>query len=263
MSKSVVAGIDAGSTALKVALYDGKRFSYQIRPAGWNPREEALALLKEAACGWQIDMCELKRVVGTGYGRNNLPFVTHTMTEITCHAKGAAYLCPGAKTVVDIGGQDAKAIRLDQFGHVQDFVMNDKCAAGTGRFLQVMTMALGIQLCALADMSLAGVTPCPINAMCTVFAESEVIGLLNQGKDRHEILAGIIKSITGRVAAMADRINPQVPVVLTGGMSRITTLINYLEQDLGLRVIVPEQAVFAGAIGAALLAWDKNEKSEA
>ena len=261
MSQSVVAGVDAGSTALKVALYDGKRFSYHIRPAGWNPREETLALLKEAACGWQIDIRELKQVVGTGYGRSNLPFVAQTMTEITCHAKGAAYLCPDANTVVDIGGQDAKAIRIDHFGRVQDFVMNDKCAAGTGRFLQVMTMALGIPLSTLADMSLEEVAPCPINAMCTVFAESEVIGLLNQGKDRYTILAGIIKSITGRVTAMAGRINPQEPVVLTGGMSRITTLINYLEQDLGQKVIVPEQAVFAGAIGAALLAWDKNEKS--
>lgn len=187
MMARVVAGIDAGSTAIKVAFYDGERLACWLRPAGWSPREEARALLAQAAGEWRMELADFGPIVGTGYGRTGLTFTSRSATEITCHARGAAFLQPGASTVIDIGGQDSKVIRVNGAGRVEDFLMNDKCAAGTGRFLQVMAHALGMELAEVNSMSLAGVEACRINSMCTVFAESEVIGLLNQGYSRQEI----------------------------------------------------------------------------
>ncbi|HMM22253.1 MAG TPA: acyl-CoA dehydratase activase [Selenomonadales bacterium] len=254
--KQVVAGVDAGSTAIKIALYDGGKFGCWIRPAGWSPREESDALLRQAAQEWRLEVADLKTIVGTGYGRTSLAYVSKAMTEITCHARGAAHLVAGAATVIDIGGQDSKVIRTDEAGRVMDFLMNDKCAAGTGRFLQVMAHALGLAMADLAGMSFDGVEACRINSMCTVFAESEVIGLLNRGHSRQAIMAGLIDSIASRVAAMASRVAVAPPVVFTGGVSKIPAVAKALERELAAPVAVPEDAVYAGAIGAALFAWD-------
>ncbi|MDT8900157.1 acyl-CoA dehydratase activase [Anaeroselena agilis] len=255
----IVAGIDAGSTAIKLTLYDGTVMENFIEPAGWNPREAAAAMLAKAA-GRRGETAEsLARVFGTGYGRISLGFLTKAVTEITCHARGAAFLAPGTCTVIDIGGQDVKAIRLDGNGRVLDFIMNDKCAAGTGRFLQVMAGALGMELVAMAALPVDG-DACPINAMCTVFAESEVIGLINRGASREAIVAGLYKSIASRVAAMAARITLCPPVALTGGVALHASLQKNLENELKLPVTVPGQAVFAGSIGAALLAWDDLQR---
>ncbi len=258
--RSIVAGVDAGSTAIKITLFDGLRFENLIEPVGWNPREVAAGMLTKAANRRGLRLEEIAKVYGTGYGRVGLGFLTKAITEITCHARGAAYLEPQISTVVDIGGQDVKAIRIDENGRVLDFIMNDKCAAGTGRFLQVMAGALGMDLEAMASLP-AGVTePCPINAMCTVFAESEVIGLLNRGTSREAIIAGLYKSIASRVAAMAARITVCPPVVLTGGVAQHYAMQKALENELKLPVIVPGQAVFAGSVGAALLAWDDLQR---
>lgn len=255
----VVAGIDAGSTAIKVTLFDGAAMENYIEPAGWNPREVALGVLAKAAVRRGMGMEDLDRVYGTGYGRVGLGFLSKAVTEITCHARGAAFMVPGVVTVIDIGGQDVKAIRADGNGRVLDFIMNDKCAAGTGRFLQVMAGALGMDLGAMAAMSIAG-EACRINAMCTVFAESEVIGLLNRGTPRESIVAGLYKAIASRVAAMAARITPCPPVVLTGGVALHSPLQKALENELKLAVTVPGKAVFAGSTGAALLAWDDLQR---
>jgi predicted CoA-substrate-specific enzyme activase len=259
INPGIVAGIDAGSTAIKLTLYDGTLMENLIEPAGWNPREVAAGLLAKAAGRWDVTADDIARVYGTGYGRVGLGFLTKAVTEITCHARGAAFLAPGVGTVVDIGGQDVKAIRVDGNGRVLDFIMNDKCAAGTGRFLQVMAGALGTELVAMASLPGDG-EACPINAMCTVFAESEVIGLLNRGTPREAIVAGLYNSIASRVAAMAARITPCPPVVMTGGVAQHNPMRKALENGLKLPVTVPGKAVFAGSIGAALLAWDDLHK---
>jgi predicted CoA-substrate-specific enzyme activase len=255
MKEIVVAGIDAGSSAIKLSLYDGGQMKNISCPSGWNPKEQAAKLLTEALEGQQVDM--LAYLVGTGYGRSNLPFVTKAMTEITCHARGASYLLPEAKAVLDIGGQDAKAIRIDASGKVLDFVMNDKCAAGTGRFLQVMANALGLNVAEIGHIEVdAARQECTINSMCTVFAESEVIGLVNRGVSREAIIGALYTSIANRVAAMAAGIQPTPPVAFTGGVAQNQSLGRELAARLGLPVITHDQAIFAGSIGAALYAWD-------
>jgi len=259
LKPGIVAGIDAGSTAIKITLYDGALMEHLIEPAGWNPREVAGEVLAKAANLWDVAVDDIARVYGTGYGRVGLGFLSKAVTEITCHARGAAFLAPGVGTVIDIGGQDVKAIRVDGNGRVLDFIMNDKCAAGTGRFLQVMAGALGMELVAMASLPDDG-DACPINAMCTVFAESEVIGLLNRGTPRDSIVAGLYKAIASRVAAMAARITPCPPIVLTGGVAQHHPMRKALEYELKLPVTVPGKAVFAGSIGAALLAWDDLQR---
>ena len=259
----VVAGVDAGSTAVKVTLYNGVRLQNWVEPTSWNPRQAAADLLRQAAVEWGINVTAIKRVYGTGYGRTNMPFLSKAITEITCHAKGAIYLYDGVQTVIDIGGQDAKAIRVEATGRVSDFIMNDKCAAGTGRFLQVMANALGLDVTEMASIALSAEKEnCQINSMCAVFAESEVIGLLNQGVSRAAIAAALYKSIAARTVAMAARVQPVLPVVLTGGVSQHEPLRLELERELKLSVIVPQDAVYAGSIGAAIYAWEDIQKED-
>lgn len=261
--KYVVAGVDVGSTAVKVSLYDGDRLQNWLEPTSWNPRQTAADLLVRAASDWGIRIEDIQSVYGTGYGRANMPFLTKAITEITCHAKGASHLYPGVQTVIDIGGQDAKAIRVEKGGRVSDFIMNDKCAAGTGRFLQVMANALGLDVSELALSTSLQNDGCQINSMCAVFAESEVIGLLNQGVSRPAIAAGLYKSIAARIASMAARIQPVMPLLLTGGVARHEPLRLALERELKMQVIVPPEAVFAGSIGAVLYAWDDLQEEDA
>ena len=215
-------------------------------------------LLDRTAREWGLVPDRLDGVVGTGYGRNSLAFAGWTVTEITCHGRGSAHLQPGVRTVIDIGGQDAKAIRVDSQGRVTDFVMNDKCAAGTGRFLQTMAQALGLDVAELSKTAAPPEDACAINAMCTVFAESEVIGLLNRGSSRASIVAGLHRSVANRVGAMAARIVPEGPVALTGGVAENGHLRQELAAVLGLEVLTPQDAVFAGSVGAALLAWGEG-----
>lgn len=257
----IVAGIDAGSTTVKVTLYDGIRMESWLGLAGWNPQAEATALLEQAVGVWEITAQDIAYIIGTGYGRVNLSFVTKSMTEITCHGKGATFLYPGVRTVIDVGGQDAKTIRVADNGKVVDFIMNDKCAAGTGRFMQVMAHALGLDVASMAQIELLpGEEVCTINSMCTVFAESEVIGLLNQGCSRQAIMAGIYQSIASRIGTMAATVGLESPIIFTGGVSQNTMLCKELENKLQMPVIVPDQAIFAGSIGAALYAWNEVEK---
>jgi predicted CoA-substrate-specific enzyme activase len=261
LNEYVVAGIDAGSTAIKIILFDGHRMEARLHPVGWNPRAECLQHLAEAAHVWDKKVDDFAEIVVTGYGRRSLPFAARAMTEITCHAKGAFYLCPQAKTVIDIGGQDAKAIRLEDEGKVAEFIMNDKCAAGTGRFLQVIANALGMDLSDASAIQLSTEEEvCTINSMCAVFAESEVIGLLHQGCSPRSIIMGIYRSIAARTAAMAARVSLAGPVVFTGGVAANRSMQIALESATGLSVLVPEKAVYAGAIGAALFAWEEINK---
>ncbi|NLH27429.1 MAG: 2-hydroxyglutaryl-CoA dehydratase [Syntrophomonadaceae bacterium] len=251
----LTAGIDIGSMSTKAVIFNGQSYYKAITPTGWSPRQAAELvfndLLKQA--GHSPDQIDF--IVATGYGRISIDFADRVVTEITCHARGAAYLVPGTDLVIDIGGQDSKVIRINEQGQVLDFAMNDKCAAGTGRFLQVIAAALGVDVSELAALS-AGKTPLTLNSMCTVFAESEVISLISQGKEKGEIIAGLHQSIARRITSMVQRMGALNRITFTGGVARNEGVRKSLEQQIGIPVLVPEDCQMAGAIGAALIAQD-------
>jgi predicted CoA-substrate-specific enzyme activase len=193
-------------------------------------------------------------VVSTGYGRRRVEGRAAAVTEITCHARGISYLLPHTRVLVDIGGQDSKAILFDDSGAVADFAMNDKCAAGTGRFLEVMARALEVDLDAFGALSLKADRPAAISSLCTVFAESEVISLIAKGERRENIIAGIHQSIGARVITMAKRVGIKAPLMMTGGVAKNIGVVKALEENAGLAVRVSPQAQVNGAIGAALIA---------
>jgi predicted CoA-substrate-specific enzyme activase len=192
-------------------------------------------------------------VVATGYGRNSVDFADKAVTEIICHATGAYFLNPNVRSVVDIGGQDSKVIVLDGHGKVKDFAMNDKCAAGTGRFLEVMARALEVDLDLFGEASLKADNPSRISSLCTVFAESEVISLIAKGEKRENIIAGIHESVASRVAALANRVGVKQPIMMTGGVAKNIGIAKALEAKLGPMEIFASAQV-NGAIGAAVIA---------
>jgi predicted CoA-substrate-specific enzyme activase len=202
-----------------------------------------------------IDRNSIERIIATGYGRNSVPFAHRAMTEIICHGAGAYFLNKKVRTIIDVGGQDSKAISLDENGKVKDFVMNDKCAAGTGRFLEVMARALESDLDDFGSISLRADNPARISSICTVFAESEVISLISKGETRENIIAGINESVASRVAAMAKRIGVIPPIMMTGGVAKNIGVVRALEEKLGTAITVSQEtAQINGALGAAVLA---------
>jgi len=200
---------------------------------------------------------DLGRVISTGYGRNSVTYAQKAITEIACHAKGANFLYKEARMVIDIGGQDSKAILLGEHGKVEDFVMNDKCAAGTGRFLEVMAGVLGLELEELGKISLKSRAPCQISSICTVFAESEVVSLRAEKRSVEDIVAGVHQSAAKRVASMARPMGLARPVVFTGGVAKNSGVIKALEAELKTMLIIPEEPQIVGALGAALFARDE------
>ncbi|MCL6580389.1 MAG: acyl-CoA dehydratase activase [Firmicutes bacterium] len=231
---------------------------YDMAAAGERALEEALGRARARAEA-KGDFPPPERVVATGYGRSALR-ADRAVTEITCHARGASVLVPGVGTVVDVGGQDSKGIAVGPGGRVLDFVMNDKCAAGTGRFLEVMARALEVPLEEFGLAALRAERAAPITNICTVFAESEVVSLRASRRPREEIAAGIHQAMARRIAGMARRLDLRPPVVMTGGVARNVGLVRALETELGLPVIVPELAQLAGALGAAVLAAQVEEE---
>lgn len=246
-------GLDIGSMASKGILLDGKKQYNALIPTGWSPRKagEQLVDSLRAQAGAVGDL----RIVATGYGRVSYQGAAKAVTEISCHARGVVALLPMTDTIVDIGGQDSKVIRLNKAGKVIDFVMNDKCSAGTGRFLQVTANALGIDvddMAASEDVS----QEVAISSMCTVFAESEIIGLLASGVDKGGIIAGLHRSVGKRVAAMARRLGAGEHIAFTGGVALNQGIRRALSEELGSPIQVTEFCQFTGALGAALLAKD-------
>jgi predicted CoA-substrate-specific enzyme activase len=253
------AGIDVGSVATKVVLLNENGVSYYLeRPTGWNPRQASHEAYQELLHRARLDEAAVTAVVATGYGRIVLSFADWTATEITCHARGARYLVPEASLVIDIGGQDSKVIRIAPNGRVLDFVMNDKCAAGTGRFLTVLATALGVEVGELGALGREA-EPAAINSMCTVFAESEVVGLLAEGVPKEQIARGLHEAIARRLASMAKRLGyaPGAPIAFTGGVARNPGVRQALEKRLGVPLVAPELCQFSGALGAALLARER------
>ena len=244
-------GIDIGSTATKIAVLDddGAIVDTNVRSTGFSSVEAAAVAGEYLASRGFLDMPHA--VVATGYGRIAVPFADKVVTEITCHGMGAAFLFGDDGVVIDVGGQDTKVIQLAG-GKVKKFLMNDKCAAGTGRFLEIMADRLAVSQQQLADMAREG-EPTPISSMCTVFAESEVISLVGRGEPRENIANGVIESVVERVATMASGV-PGEQVFLTGGLCDNAYFVERLASALGRHVQTEPNARFAGAIGAAIAA---------
>lgn len=251
----ITAGIDIGSITTKAAVMaDGKILGTQVAFTGYNAETAGRNVYEELLRHRGIEKSVVRRVISTGYGRKSVKFVDKTMTEIICHGAGAHYLNPRIRSIIDIGGQDSKAIVLDEKGKVKDFAMNDKCAAGTGRFLEVMARALEVDLDGFGALSLKSGDPSMISSLCTVFAESEVISLIAGGEQRENIIAGIHESIASRISAMTNRMGIVPPVMMTGGVAKNIGVVKALEKKLGISVEVSEYAQVNGAIGAAVLA---------
>ena len=256
--KRLFAGIDSGSTTTKMVVLDQSAnvVASSIIRTGAKTQKSAQAALEEVCKQLGIDQDSFAAIVATGYGRNNIVFATDTKTEITCHAKGAYFLNSDIRTIVDIGGQDSKVICLDKNGAVANFIMNDKCAAGTGRFLEVMAQTLELEL---VDMSTAGLTwkhDLTISSMCTVFAESEVISLIADNHSTADIIHGLNKSVATKTASMVSRAGGQAPYMMTGGVARNIGIVRELEKKLGAPLFITEAPDLCGALGAALFALE-------
>jgi (R)-2-hydroxyacyl-CoA dehydratese activating ATPase len=252
----ICAGIDAGSRAIKIAVFnhaDGRLLARGIADQGVEQVRLAEELYERTLGEAGVNRAQVRGVVATGYGRSRVSFADTTITEITCHARGVHHVVPDARTIIEIGGQDSKVILLEDGGRVRDFSMNDRCAAGTGRFLEVVASRLGVDLPALSELSRDSQRPAMISNTCVVFAETEIIGLLAEGTLAADIAAGVQTAITARVAAMAGRtLIP--PVCFTGGVALVAGMIKALEATLGMVIRVAPNPQFTGALGAALLA---------
>jgi predicted CoA-substrate-specific enzyme activase len=254
----IFAGIDAGSRTIKVVLLETP--SMNVLASGIADQE-----VEQDKCAGQLYRRLLKqaglkskdvvRTVATGYGRNMVGFADTTVTEITCQAAGVRHLAPRVRTVIDIGGQDSKIIHLDGEGNVRDFSMNDRCAAGTGRFLEVTAARLGLNLKSLGTLASKSKKPAPISNMCVVFAETEIIGLLSAGTGPKDIAAGVQLSIAQRLVSMAGNLRP--PVVFTGGVALVPAMDRALKNSFHLPITIAPHAQLTGALGAALLAVQK------
>lgn len=253
------AGIDVGSMTTKCVILNGSKIAaVAIVPTDADPKQAGIRVFKQAmnAVGCQQD--NIRRIVGTGYGRISLNLFHQTATELTCHAKGVRYLNPNIEGLIDIGGQDSKAIKLNPDGTIQDFAMNDRCAAGTGRFLEIMARALKIDLKSFGDFTTSAKTPCPINSTCIVFAESEVISLLAAGETKADIAAGLHNSIARRVGNMAKRVGLKKNITFVGGAAKNIGLQQALEDNLKQRFIpISFDPQMTGALGAAVIAKEQ------
>lgn len=251
----ITAGIDIGSlSAEALIMHDGEILSYAIGKAGAKVKRAAEAVLNEVLEKASLTRDEIDYIVGTGYGRVNLDMADRTVTEITCHAAGAHFLFPKTRIVVDIGGQDSKIIQLDPGGKVIDFVMNDKCAAGTGRFLEVMANALELDIEELGPVSLKSRKKVTISSICTVFAESEVISLIAEGCERRDILRGLHEAIVNRIIGMGSKLRWDGEATMTGGVAKNSGIAHILTKKIPVPVNIPYEPQIVGALGAALIA---------
>jgi predicted CoA-substrate-specific enzyme activase len=255
------AGVDIGSTMTKVVIMNRAVLDSVIGPTGPEHRKLANRVMEQALAKAKLSFADITYVVATGYGRINVPFADKQITEISCHARGVSYLLPRVRTVIDIGGQDCKAIKLKE-GRAVDFVMNDKCAAGTGRFLEVTAEGLGVKLDDMGRLSLEAKNKVEIGSTCTVFAAQEVVAQLSAGVPLPDIIAGLHEAIATRIYGMARRLKLEREVAITGGGAKNIGLVKALEAKLGYPVLVPPEPLLTGAIGAALLGKDIVEKAE-
>ena len=254
-----IAGIDSGSTSTDAIIIDENAniIGRSIVATGIGATQSADKALQIALEDAHLSKDQLTNVVTTGYGRENIGKNTDSVTEITCHAKGAHYLHPETKTIIDIGGQDSKVIRIDEQGNVENFVMNDKCAAGTGRFLDAQARALNMSLEELSKTGLNWKNDITISSMCTVFAESEVISLVADNVAISDIIHGLNKSVASKTASLVHRIKGEPEFIMTGGVAQNAGVVQCLEQALNAKIYVDDSAQLCGAIGAALIGLEE------
>ena len=257
-------GVDVGSTQTKAVVIDEARriVGRSLIPTGANVVTAAQSAFDLAVAEAGITEGDVAYVIGTGYGRYKVTFGNAQATQICCHARGAAEMFPGTRTVLDMGGQDTKAIRIQPGGDVLDFCMNDKCAAGTGRFLQSAAAALGIPMDELGSRALAGQKPVNITTTCTVFAESEVLSWLAKGKKIDDILLGVHRSIATRSIALLRRVGIEDEITFTGGVTRNQAMAPVLEEALGKKLNLSEESHYMGALGAAIIALERARAGE-
>ncbi|WP_414697398.1 acyl-CoA dehydratase activase [Peptacetobacter sp. AB845] len=249
-------GVDSGSVATKGVLFDGEKIVKKIIvPTGWSPMTTANEVYEKLKEGIADD--EIKKVVGTGYGRGVMDFADKKVTEITCHSKGIHFINNDVRTILDIGGQDSKVINLDEDGNVVNFLMNDKCAAGTGRFLEVTSNILGSDITKIDELA-KGNHPVNISSMCTVFAESEIVSLLAQNVPTGEVAAGILKSIANKSTSMLSRGEIVEKVAFTGGLAKSSELVRMISEIIGKEIFLAEDTQIIGALGAAVIGFGRR-----
>ena len=256
------AGIDLGSTMTKIAILDAEDgvLASVVNHTGAEHRRLANKVMEEALAEAGLSINDITFVMATGYGRINVPFADKQITELSCHARGVASFFPNVRLAIDIGGQDAKALKIRD-GKLLDFVMSDKCAAGTGRFLEVIAAALGVDVADLGGISLRATQKVTVSSVCTIFAQQEVTNHLSDGVPLEDVVAGLHDAIASRVARMARRLKVEPDVVFTGGVAKNVGVVRALAENLGLEVLVPEEPLLSGAIGAALLGKDATLKA--
>jgi (R)-2-hydroxyacyl-CoA dehydratese activating ATPase len=253
-----VLGIDFGSTTGKAVILDGEGavVASAVSSKGAVSDEGVKAALAAVFEEAGITVKDIRRCVSTGYGRRMLDLADRTITEITCHARGAVALVPQARLVIDIGGQDSKVIAVDESGLVTQFAMNDRCAAGTGKFLEVLARAVNIELDQMGPVALAAEGSVKITSMCATFAETEVIALLAEGTAKPVVLDGVHAAVAHRIVGLVSRVGQRNPIVMTGGVARNVAAVHHIERALNTNLIVPSHPQVAGALGAALFALD-------
>lgn len=256
-------GIDIGSSSSKaVLLKNGSEIiaedAVQAGTGSSGPSRVLQQIMQQSG----LELNKIDYTIATGYGRFSVAFANEQISEITCHAKGIAWLLPGTGTIIDIGGQDAKAISLDSNGNILKFFMNDKCAAGTGRFLDVMSRVLETELSEMGEWHFRSAHPAKVSSTCTVFAESEVISLLSQGIAKEDIIAGIHASVAAKACALAYRTGVRENVVMCGGVAQNAGVVDAISKELDKQVIVAPHPQLTGALGAALIAAKKVKEKE-
>jgi len=254
------AGIDIGSTMTKVVILQDKIIASVVGPTGPEQRHLANKVMEQALAQAGISFSAITYIIATGYGRINVPFADKQMTEISCHSRGIGWLFPRAKTVIDIGGQDSKVILVENNRPV-NFVMNDKCAAGSGRFLEVIADSLQVPLDQLGTLSLQSTHPLEISNICTVWAEQEVTAKRAQGAPLPDLIAGLHEALANRVIRLANRLKIKEPVVITGGGAKNQGLVQALSRQFQTPLLIPEEPLITGALGAALLGLDLAQKA--
>ena len=259
--KGYYAGVDSGSTSTDVVILDKDRniVAQAILPTGAGAAAGAQRALEQALGQAGLTEADITACVTTGYGRAAVQMGEKSITEITCHAKGAHFLDPSVRTIIDIGGQDSKVIRVDEGGNVVNFVMNDKCAAGTGRFLELMARTLELTMDEMSAAGLEWREDIAISSMCTVFAESEVVSLIAQNKSRADIVHGLNESVAAKTCALVRRVGGEPAYMMTGGVSKNQGVAQAIQRRLGAPLAVPEQAQLNGALGAALFALELGD----
>lgn len=251
----VTTGVDVGAQTIKaVVVSDGRVAGSSVVMAGWEPQEAAEDALEQALAKASMTRQDVKRIIATGVGRKGIPFADDYMTEVTCNARGAAWLIPTARTVIDIGAEENRGVKCDPSGKVLDFAKNDKCAAGVGAFVEAMARALETTVEEMGRLSLQSDREIPVNVTCVIFAESEVVSLIHAKTPQADIARAIHDAIASRTVSMIRRIGVEQDIAVVGGVAKNVGVIDSLKRHLGVDLVVPPEPQIVGALGAALLA---------